>query len=70
MNEKEMIETVAEIAGVTVPTLRKKLISHGLNALLSDAERLSFSERFDSIATLDTPPLQARFVAQAYKEFQ
>jgi len=70
MTEKDTIETMAAMAGVTVPTLRKKLIRNGLGALISDAERLSFAERFGSNTTLTSPPLEARFVAEAYKEFQ
>lgn len=70
MDDKEAVERIAAIAGVTVQTLRKKLVRRGLDALLNEAERLSFAERFGSNTTLTPPPLEARFVAEAYKEFQ
>jgi hypothetical protein len=70
MTDKETVEMMASMAGVTAQTLRKKLIRTGLDALISEAERLSFAERFGSNTTLTSPPIEARFVAQAYKEFE
>ena len=52
MDDKEAVERIAAIAGVTVQTLRKKLVRRGLDALLNEAERLSFAERFGSNTTL------------------
>lgn len=71
MTEVRLIEAIASATGKSTRKIRETLVSQGLASLLSEAQRLRFSERFgNGTITLQDEPIEARFIAAAYDQME